>query len=147
LKPAAGARIFTPHPGELGRLLDIQAGIIQADRIEAVVTGCRLLANGKHAAVLLLKGAGTVVTDCRGAVYINSTGNPGMATGGMGDVLSGVIGGLLCQGFAPLEATLAGAYLHGAAADDLFSETGAGYTATELADRIPRTLVKIKESD
>ena len=77
-----------------------------------------------------------------GNAMIKASGNPGMATGGMGDVLSGVIAALVCQGFPCLQAAGAGVFLHGSAGDDLYQKTGYGYTATELADNIPFTLKK-----
>ena len=75
-----------------------------------------------------------------GTAMVNTTGNPGMATGGMGDVLSGIIGALICQGLSPLCAAGAAVYLHGAAGDDLYEKTGFGYTASEVADILPLTL-------
>ena len=77
-----------------------------------------------------------------GTALVNTTGNPGMATGGMGDVLSGIIGALICQGLSPLCSAAAAVYLHGAAGDDLYERTGFGYTASEVADILPFTLKK-----
>lgn len=136
----AGPRIFTPHPGELSRLLDKSIEEIQNNRLDAAKSGCNLFRNNFHDAVLILKGAGTIISDGDGSTVINTTGNPGMATGGMGDVLSGVIGALVCQGLSPKNAAVAGVYLHGAAADILYEKFGSGFYATEVADMIPLAL-------
>ena len=139
LAKAKNTRIFTPHPGELSRLLNCTVAEIQADRIQTAQKGIKLLAgNGRN--ILLVKGAGTVIVDELGHIFVNSTGNPGMATGGMGDVLSGIIGSLVGQGLAPLAATCLGAFLHGLAADGLFAEIGIGFTAGEVAENLPATL-------
>jgi len=103
--------VLTPHPGEAARLLQCSTADILQDRYQAV----RELQK-KYGGVCILKGAGSLI--CAGQhVYVNSTGNPGMATGGMGDVLSGMIGALLAQKYSPLEAAKIGVYLHGLAAD------------------------------
>ena len=92
---------------------------------------------------MILKGAGTIVTSSAGLTYINTSGNPGMATGGMGDVLTGIIGGLLCQNLKSEEAAAAGVYLHGMAGDKLYDQDGFGYTATELEHKIPQCLASL----
>lgn len=137
LHAPAGPRIFTPHPGELGRLLDKSTDDIQANRLDAAILGCNLFRNDFHEIVLILKGAGTIIAKGDGSTIINTTGNPGMAAGGMGDVLSGVVGALVCQGLSPIDAAVAGVYLHGAAADRLYEKYGAGFLASEVADMIP----------
>ena len=104
--------ILTPHPGEMGRLIGKTASEVQANRWEIARQFARA-----HEVTLALKGAGTVVTDQSGRLWINSTGNPGMAKGGMGDTLTGIIGALLAQGLPPLEATKSGVFLHGRAGD------------------------------
>ena len=136
----AGVRIFTPHPGELSRLLDSSVQDIQANRLEAAREACAALNSDRSHNIVVLKGAGTIVAEPGGVSLINVSGNPGMATGGMGDVLTGIIGALLCQGIEPLAAAAAAVYLHGLAADSLYAEMGAGYTAGEVADRFPSTL-------
>ncbi len=137
-------RIFTPHPGELSRLLGCSVKQIQADRIAAVKKACEQLNSAATNNIIVLKGAGTIVGSVDGMMYINSSGNPGMATGGMGDVLSGIIASYLGQGMSPLDAAVVGVYLHGAAADMLYQEMGAGYSATEVADMIPRAQHQIR---
>ena len=140
LETPAGPRIFTPHPGELARLLDKSTDTIQDNRLDAAILGCDLFKNDLHDIVLVLKGAGSIIAKSDGSTIINTTGNPGMAAGGMGDVLSGVIGALVCQGLAPLDAAVAGTYLHGAAADRLYEKYGAGFLASEVADTIPSVI-------
>jgi len=137
LHAPAGPRIFTPHPGELGRLLDKPIDLIQDNRLDAALLGCDLFKNNLHEIIFVLKGAGTIIAGSDGSTTINTTGNPGMAAGGMGDVLSGVIGALVCQGLSPLKAAIAGVFLHGAAADRLYDTHGSGFLAAEVADLIP----------
>lgn len=137
LPPPAGPRIFTPHPGELSRLLGWTIAEIESNRLEAARKAVALFANHNHETTLVLKGAGSITVDGHGAVFINTTGNPGMASGGMGDVLSGVIGALLCQGMAPRQAAVIGVFLHGGAADILLKERGVGYLAGEVAAALP----------
>ena len=113
LELLTGARaVLTPHPGEMGRLIGKSAAEVQAARWETARVFAR-----KHEITLVLKGAGTVVTDKTGTLWINATGNPGMAKGGMGDVLTGMVGGLLAQGLSPLDAARLGVYVHGKAGD------------------------------
>lgn len=140
VKKPAGPRIFTPHPGELGRMIGISTTEIKNNRLNAANLGCQLFKNSDHDIILILKGVGTLITTVNGSTIINTSGNPGMATGGMGDVLSGVIGALICQGMSVHNAAVAGVFLHGSAGDDLYKVCGAGYSASELADRIPLTL-------
>lgn len=136
----SGPRIYTPHPGELSRLLGKSSEIIQDNRLDASILGCDLFHNDLFETVLVLKGAGTVIATNGGSTIINTTGNPGMAAAGMGDVLSGMIGALVCQGLSPKDAAVAAVYLHGAAGDKLFKEKGAGFYAGELADEVPGAL-------
>ena len=139
----AGPRIYTPHPGELSRLLRKSTDVIQDNRLDACLLGCDLFHNDLFETVMILKGAGTVVASSDGATIINTTGNPGMAAAGMGDVLSGMIGALICQGLSPKEAAITAVYLHGAAGDILYKRNGAGFFAGEVADTIPKALKKI----
>jgi NAD(P)H-hydrate epimerase len=133
--------VLTPHPGEMARLAGTDAAAVQRDRI-----GCaRRLAVDRRVYVVL-KGARTVVALPDGSVFLNPTGNPGMASGGMGDVLTGAIAGLICQGAAPADAACAGVYLHGAAADALAASVGPrGYLAGELMRELPAALARIAQ--
>jgi len=124
--------ILTPHPGELARLLGKNIEQIQLNR-EAVAQAAASLFN----AILILKGHQTVVADALGQLYINETGNPGMATGGVGDILTGMIGGLIAQGIDPWNAAIAGVHLHGLAGDLAAQDKGeCGMTAGDLVDKI-----------
>ena len=109
--------ILTPHPAEAARLLGCTVGDIQADRLKAAGE----LA-GRYRCHVALKGCGTVIAAVDSKKWLNSTGNPGMATAGMGDVLSGLIVALLAQNWPPEMALLAGVHLHGAAADRLVAK-------------------------
>ncbi len=134
-----GTRILTPHPGEMGRLLDCSSKEIQEDRL-AAASWLHDSADNLAEIITVLKGAGTVIADTRGRWAINSSGNPGMATGGMGDVLAGLLGSLLAQGFAPWDAARLGVYLHGLSADLLAARQPYGYLATEVAANLSRVL-------
>jgi hydroxyethylthiazole kinase-like uncharacterized protein yjeF len=112
LHALAAPRIITPHPGEMARLLELDIASIQAKR-EGIARSFAKQCNS----VVVLKGANTVVADSGGDVFVNTTGNSGLATGGTGDVLSGVIGGLLAQGMPPRDAAALGVYVHGLAGD------------------------------
>ena len=146
LPEAGGPRIFTPHPGEMSRLLGSTVERIQDNRVLAAREACKIYSKGRTDCIMILKGAGTIVTSSSGLTYITTSGNPGMATGGMGDVLTGIIGGLLCQGLGCEEAAAAAVFLHGMAGDKLYEEQGFGYTATELEDRIPRCIADLLET-
>ena len=137
-KPA-GPRILTPHPGELARLIDSTPRLIQDNRLQAARDAHTSFDNDEQV-IIILKGDGTVIVSDNGYAMINTSGNPGMATGGMGDVLSGVIGSLISQGLNCLEAAAGGVFLHGIAADDLHIDSGYGFTASEVANRIPLSL-------
>ena len=104
--------VLTPHPGEMARLVDKTAKEVQADRWEVARSFAQ-----ECGVVTVLKGAGTVVTDKAGKLWINATGNPGMAKGGMGDALTGIIGAFLAQRMALLDAARAGVFIHGLAGD------------------------------
>lgn len=129
--PHAHARVLTPHPGEMARLLGSTTSRVQADRAAAA-----LALQEASGAVVVLKGAGTVVTD--GArCFVNHTGNPGMATGGSGDVLAGLLGALLAQGMAPFEAACLAVHVHGRAGDRVARRLSeAGLCAEDLVDAI-----------
>lgn len=130
LRGRTGPAILTPHEGEFARL----AGPI-THRLEAAESLARELG-----VIVLLKGHRTVITDGK-STYINPTGNPGMAVGGSGDVLSGIIVALLGQGIAPLEAAACGAWLHGAAGDICANEIGQyGMLPSDMLSVLPRLL-------
>lgn len=125
--------VLTPHPGEMARLLGIKTAEVQDNRIEVVTE-----AAGKWGATVVLKGARTIIAGADGSLYINPTGNPGMATGGSGDVLTGIIAGLMAQGLSPEQAAAAGAFFHGLAADHaVLSKGEAGLVAGDILDALP----------
>ncbi|HEY3446926.1 MAG TPA: NAD(P)H-hydrate dehydratase [Myxococcales bacterium] len=132
LAGAAGRAVLTPHPGEMARLAKLSTGQVQEDRL-----GVARRLGQAHQVVVLLKGARTVVVDTNGATAINPTGNPGMATAGCGDVLTGLIAALLAQGLTPGGAACAGAYVHGLAGDLMKAKRGErGLVATDLLEGI-----------
>jgi len=124
--PARGNWVLTPHPGEAARLLGCSTAAIQADRFGAV----RAL-QARYKGVVVLKGNGTLVAD-DASIALSDYGNPGMASGGMGDVLSGIVGAFLAQKMAPLAAARLGASLHGAAADVAARDGERGLLASDL---------------
>jgi hydroxyethylthiazole kinase-like uncharacterized protein yjeF len=127
--------IITPHPAEAARLLALKTADVQADRVKAA----KILASNLNAHVVL-KGAGSILVARDGHWFINTSGNAGMASAGMGDVLAGILGALLAQRYSGESALVLGANLHGAAADDLVSGGvgPVGLTASELVDAARR---------
>lgn len=127
-----GPLVLTPHPGEFARLLGVSTTQVQADRDQLAVDFGR-----RHKLVLVLKGHRTVVTDGQ-RVYRNDTGNPGMATGGTGDVLTGLVAALIGQGLSAFDAAALGAWAHGRAGDLAAGELGqVALTAADLLDYLP----------
>jgi NAD(P)H-hydrate epimerase len=136
LKDAKGPVVLTPHPGEMSRLLGVGTKEVNADRISAA----KKLA-AMTGAVALLKGSRSVIAAPSGEVYVNSTGNPGMSTPGMGDALSGMTGVFLGQKMDPLKALAFGVFLHGYAADRVAERYGrVGYIVADLLDELPRAI-------
>ncbi|HEX4500545.1 MAG TPA: bifunctional ADP-dependent NAD(P)H-hydrate dehydratase/NAD(P)H-hydrate epimerase [Scandinavium sp.] len=132
-------RVLTPHPGEAARLLHCSTAEIESDRL---LSAQRLVK--RYGGVVVLKGAGTIVADEASGIAIVDAGNAGMASGGMGDVLSGIIGALLGQHLSPYDAACAGCVAHGAAADVLAAQSGTrGMLATDLFS----TLVRVVNPD
>ncbi len=128
--------ILTPHPGEMARLLKRSIGEVESDRI-----GISQNFAQERSVILVIKGAPTVIASPSGEVYINSTGNPGMATAGMGDVLTGTIAGLLAQGLTPVDAAVLGVYIHGLAADIAAEKIGeSGIIAGDVLNKLPEAL-------
>ncbi|SEL81017.1 NAD(P)H-hydrate epimerase [Colwellia chukchiensis] len=127
--------ILTPHPGEAARLLSCAISDIEADRFAAVQKIAQ-----KYGGICVLKGAGTLISDGH-TVWINTSGNPGMASGGMGDVLTGIIGALLLQMSDLFTAARLGVYIHGRAADIIAKNTGEiGLLASDLYSEIQRLI-------
>lgn len=127
--------IFTPHPGEFGRLVGKTTGEVQSRRQELAFDFAR-----RHDLILVLKGNQTVVTDGR-RLYVNRTGNPGLATGGTGDVLTGLVTAFLAQGLEPFAAAQLGVYVHGLAGDLAAGEVGpVALIATDLVRFLPAAI-------
>lgn len=131
--------VLTPHPGEAARLLGCTTKQVQADRFAAVKQ-----LHQRYGGVIILKGAGTLIFDGNAPVHLSTSGNPGMASGGMGDALSGIIGGLLAQGLCPIDAACLGVCLHGMAADKAAEQDGErGMLAMDLMSHL-RQLVNLR---
>lgn len=133
LKKREGTTIITPHPGELATLLGVHTSDIQADRVKYATEVSK-----KFGVITVLKGNETIVCDDEGKVYVNPTGNPGMATAGSGDVLAGIIASLLGQKVGAFRAALAGVYLHGLAGDYAALEKGEySLIAGDILEQLP----------
>lgn len=141
-KSCPGRLILTPHVGEFARLTGLSASEIEEKRIDAASDFSK-----KNRLVLVLKGAPTVIGLPDGRSYVNTTGNPGMATGGMGDTLTGVIGAMAAQGMSPSSSAAVGVYLHGLAGDLAAETTAVGYRVTDLARLLPKARAQITEMD
>jgi NAD(P)H-hydrate epimerase len=128
--------VITPHPGEMARLLGTNTGAVQSNRVAIAERAARELG-----CVVVLKGAPTVIAGANGELWINPTGSPGMASGGTGDVLTGLLAGLLAQGLRPLDAALCAVYAHGLAGERAARRLGtAGMLAGDLLRAAPRVL-------
>lgn len=133
LKKIKSKYIITPHQGEMSRLINKSAVYVKNHRL---IVAKRF--SHEYNAVVVLKGAGTVVTEPGGRYHINSTGNPGMATAGSGDVLTGVIAGFLSQGLDVFDASVLGVYVHGLAGDLAAKDKGEiGLIAGDILENIP----------
>jgi len=131
-----GVTIITPHPGELATLLGIHTSDIQADRLKYAKEVSK-----KFEVITVLKGSQTIVCDWEGQVYINTSGNPGMATAGSGDILSGVIASFVGQKINPLKAALAGVFVHGLAGDYAAFDKGEyGLIAGDILENLPLSI-------
>ena len=134
-----GNAVLTPHPGEMARLTDTAVAALEQDRIRTAQEFAT-----EHTVTLVLKGAPTLTATANGDVWVNSTGNPGMGTGGMGDVLTGIIAGLIAQGCPHETAAALGVYLHGLAADRAAETLGMhGLIASDVLHAVPETIAAI----
>ena len=139
LKKVEVPLILTPHPGEMGRLIGKSTRVIQADRKRIASDFAK-----RYGVVLVLKGHHTVVAAPGGKIYMNQTGNPGMASGGTGDVLAGMVGALLGQGLSPYDAARLGVYVHGLAGDLASKEKGeVSLIAGDLLKYLPTAFKKV----
>jgi hydroxyethylthiazole kinase-like uncharacterized protein yjeF len=128
--------VLTPHPGEMGRLTGLSPQQVNQDRISVARQ-----AAATWGAIVILKGARTVIAFPDGEVYINPTGNPGMATGGTGDVLTGVVAGLIAQGMSSHQAAVAGVYIHGLAGDIIAESGTVGLMAGDVLQALPAAIL------
>ena len=139
LKNLKAPAIITPHPGEMARLLHSTPKTVNSNRENTAINFAK-----KFGVVTVLKGAGTIIASPDGEVYINHTGNSGLATGGSGDVLSGIIGSLLAQGASPINAAAAGVFLHGTIGDLAAEKLGKiSMLPTDMIDMIPTAYLKL----
>ncbi len=141
LSKASASLILTPHYGEMSRLCDIPILKIKKNSIEIA----REMAQ-RWQVVLVLKGAPTIIANPQGLVYINPTGNDGMATAGTGDVLAGLIAGFAAQGSSPIDSAIAGVYIHGLAGDNVAQKIGSrGMIASDVLKALPKALHNINQ--
>lgn len=141
LNRAKSRIIITPHPGEMARLCGISVERVQQNR-----KGCAEFFSEKYNVITVLKGAYTVIASDNGKSLVNTNGNPGMARGGSGDVLAGIISGLLTQGASPFDAACAGVYIHGGAGDICRDRVGEySMLASDLINSVPEFIKKILE--
>jgi ADP-dependent NAD(P)H-hydrate dehydratase / NAD(P)H-hydrate epimerase len=137
------AFVLTPHPKELSRLLGVSTAEVQSNRIAAAEKAVE-----KYGCTVVLKGAHSVIATCDRKVYVIPTGNPGMATAGAGDVLTGIIGGLIVQGMKPHEAAITGTYIHGAAGDIAAARLGQdGLIASDIMESVPEAMKRLRCDD
>lgn len=141
LKKSHAPVILTPHPGEMARLLRKSTDDIEKDRIGVAISFAR-----RTKTHLLLKGVPTVIAPPDGEAFINSTGNPGMATAGTGDVLTGMISAFLAQGLSPLNASILGVYMHGLIGDIVAEKKGKhSLIASDIINTIPSAFRTLRE--
>ncbi len=142
LKGKQAPLVITPHPGEMGRLLGISAAEVQRDRLNIARSFAR-----EHNVIVVLKGHRTLIAQPDGEVWVNTTGNPGMATGGTGDILTGLVAGLIAQDAKDVIQAVTGAvYLHGMAGD-VGRETMGEHSlvATDLVKALPVAFQRVRE--
>jgi NAD(P)H-hydrate epimerase len=140
LRVSRARPMLTPHPGEMSRLIGADTRAVQADR-----AGIARRFATAHGCTLVLKGARSIIAGADGWLWVNPTGNPGMASGGMGDVLSGILGGLLAQRLPVVEAACLGVYAHGAIADAAAMEGEIGLLASDLIAGLRQELHRLRE--
>ena len=135
--------VLTPHPGEMGRLMGVSTDKVQGNRKHFAEA-----AANRFGSVIILKGACALIAETGRPVTVNPTGNPGMATGGTGDVLTGMVAGLIAQGLLPFEAAAAATYLHGLAGDVAAAELGeASLLAGDLLETLPEAFRRVMQAE
>lgn len=139
LRKKSATVVLTPHPGEMGRLAALSTAEVESDRI-----GVARAFAVKHRVYLILKGARTIIAAPDGAIAINGSGNPGMASGGMGDVLTGALAAFLAQGYEPWPACRLAVFIHGLAADLVAADKGEiGISASDVQERLPYAIKEV----
>ncbi|MCD6363782.1 MAG: NAD(P)H-hydrate dehydratase [Synergistetes bacterium] len=139
LRNYASNLVITPHPGEMARLIGVKSYQVQEDRIGIAERFAQ-----EYGTTVVLKGARTIIASPDGRTFINPTGNPGMATGGTGDVLTGMIGGLIAQGLDPVDASCVAAFIHGLSGDIASMKKGEiPLVASDLLEAIPNALREV----
>ncbi len=139
LRERTAATVLTPHPGELGRLLGITASEVANNRLEITREAAK-----RTGSIVVLKGHRTLIADPKAGVFVNPTGNPAMASGGSGDVLTGMVAALIGQGLSALDAARLGVYLHGFAGDLVAGgEFSIGFSASDLVAAIPEAFERL----
>jgi NAD(P)H-hydrate epimerase len=140
LGKAAQPVILTPHPGEMARMIQGATRDIQEDRVAVAAEFSR-----RHGVILVLKGHRTIVAAPDGTIAVNSSGNPAMASGGMGDALTGMIAGFLAQGLDPFQAACLGVFVHGTAADRCFGQIASrGLLAADILSEVPAVVGQLE---
>ncbi len=143
LKKAKKSPVLTPHPGEMSRLTGLSVREIQENRISVASSFAK-----EYGVILVLKGASTIIAEPKGKTFINTTGNPGMAGGGMGDVLTGFIASLIAQGISSLNAARMAVFIHGAIGDFIAEKRAeTGILASDITEKIPEFLKQYIEKD
>jgi len=139
LKELGEQTVLTPHPGEMSRLIERPVSDIQSDRINIALNFAK-----ENKVVLVLKGVPTIVATPQGEAYLNTTGNPGMASGGTGDVLTGIISGFIAQGLDAKKSAILGVYVHGLAGDLASIDNGeTGMITDDLIEQLPKAIRKL----
>jgi NAD(P)H-hydrate epimerase len=135
--------VITPHPGEMARLVNSTVAAVQRDRLNAA----RIFAS-EHGVIVVLKGHRTVIAEPDGVVWVNTTGNPGMATGGTGDILTGMVAGFIAQNRDRImEAVIAAVHLHGLAGDVACETLGEhSLVATDLLATLPEAFRRVRKA-
>jgi NAD(P)H-hydrate epimerase len=135
--------VITPHPGEMARLVGSSVAAVQRDRLNVARTFAR-----EHGVIVVLKGHRTVIAEPDGPVWVNTTGNPGMATGGTGDILTGMVAGLIAQNpDRIMEAVIAAVHLHGLAGDVACETMGEhSLVATDLLTALPEAFRRVQKT-
>jgi NAD(P)H-hydrate epimerase len=135
--------VITPHPGEMARLAASTIAAVQSDRINVARTFAR-----EHELIVVLKGHRTLIAQPDGTVWVNTTGNPGMATGGTGDILTGMVSGMIAQNRERIvEAVIAAVHLHGLAGDVARESVGEhSMVATDLVKALPEAFRRVREA-